>query len=74
MQVRHSNVGDSYTEIVVPRPGDDDIPTTTTVSKPLYGKIRWATFTQFTRAVVQHLWQDLLTRMMRHMPEAQACR
>lgn len=37
--VRDANVGDQYTEVVVPRPGDDDIPTTTTVSKPLYGKI-----------------------------------
>ena len=40
LQVRNTNVGDQYTEVVVPRPGDDDIPTTTTVSKPLYGKIR----------------------------------
>ncbi|KAL3155459.1 hypothetical protein ABBQ38_011015 [Trebouxia sp. C0009 RCD-2024] len=37
--VRNSNTGDSYTEIVVPRPGEEDAPTTTTVSKPLYGKI-----------------------------------
>ena len=41
MQVKHSNTGESYTEIVVPRPGDDDIPTAITVSKPLYGKIRY---------------------------------
>ncbi len=41
VQVRHSNVGDQYTEVVVPRPGDDDIPTTTTIIKPLYGKIRY---------------------------------
>ncbi|DBB00209.1 hypothetical protein WJX77_012186 [Trebouxia sp. C0004] len=37
--VKHSNTGESYTEIVVPRPGADDIPTAITVSKPLYGKI-----------------------------------
>lgn len=42
LQVRNSNTGDSYTEIVVPRPGEEDAPTTTTVSKPLYGKIRYA--------------------------------
>ena len=54
VQVRHSNVGDSYTEIVVPRPGDEDIPTTTTVSKPLYGKIRWA-YVHFSNELLSHI-------------------
>ena len=43
LQVGNSHNGDNgFTEIVVPRPGEEDVPTTTTVSKPLFGKIRCA--------------------------------
>lgn len=41
LQVRNSSIGESYIEIVVPRPGEEDAPSTTSVSKPLYGKIRY---------------------------------